>query len=559
MPYLVKQLIEGRGLPVSVQKDDPVAEAMNLMVEHDYSQLPVIDAEGIPLGMITYESILKAMRYFGLGLDDLHVRDVMTRVQHYNLDDDLFDLLDRLKNINAVLIVDSSDKLVGIVTSYDSTEYFRNRAENLMRVEDIETSIKDFIRAAYTNEQDEVDEVQLEEIVQKIINPEKAPNVKPRKFGDLTLSEYISLLIYDTTWNFIEPILRKPKKNVNNLLNGVREIRNDLAHFRGDITAKQRGLLIYCADWLTSRQEEFQEIQKETMLRKLLNISESHQVHVSDQAIIKVLKEQPTAYQVDHVLDSPAVEETQVIAEETLPQDSRYTPLADWLQSQPGKIDTVALTFNQIEEIIGGDLPTSARNHRAWWANDAAGHVQARLWLDVGWRSTYVNMTEGRVTFTRIREREKAYIDFFSALLTDLWKKTKFPPKSVSPDGASWIWIGGVPEKPPQYAIFSYSFSRDKRFRVELYIDAYDRDKNKLIFDKLAAQRADLEKELGPISWERIDNKRASRIALYHTGSITDSTAELTRLRAWGVEMMDRFYQALAGRAEKAIQEVMQV
>jgi hypothetical protein len=78
-----------------------------------------------------------------------------------------------------------------------------------------------------------------------------------------------------------------------------------------------------------------------------------------------------------------------------------------------------------------------------------------------------------------------------------------------------------------------------------------------MIFDMLAAQRLELEKELGSISWERIDDKRASRLALYHPGSITDSETELARLRSWGVEMMDRFYQALASRAEKAILEVM--
>jgi hypothetical protein len=540
MPYLVKQLLEGRGLPISVYKPDPVADALSQMIENDYSQLPVVNEERYPLGIVTYESILRAMRYFRLGLDKLHVQDVMTSVPHYSLEDDLFDLLDRLKNTNAVLIVDPEEKLVGIVTSYDSTEYFRNRAENLMRVEDIETTIKDIIRAAYANEQNEVDETRLEAAVLSAFNLSQSPNFKTKTFDALSLGQYITMLTGKDTWKFVESILGIPKEALITLLNDVRETRNDLAHFRKDITTQQRDQLIYCAGWLALRQETYQERRREELIRSRESKTPIEQVAVTEQ-----------------FTGIHSGEEIQIIAEETIPKDSRYAPLADWLQSQPGKIDTVTLTFNQIEEIIRGELPPSARNHRVWWANDAVGHVQARMWLDIGWRSTYINMTEGRVTFTRIKEREKAYIDFYSALLTDLWKKTKFPPKSVSPDGASWIWIGGVPEKPPQFASFSYSFSRDKRFRVELYIDAYDRDKNKKIFDMLAAQRTDLEKELGPISWERIDDKRASRIALYHAGSITDSAAELARLRQWGVEMMGRFYQALAGRAEAAILEVM--
>lgn len=42
MPYPVQNLIEGREFPVCVSPADRVQRALDLMIEHDFSQLPVI-------------------------------------------------------------------------------------------------------------------------------------------------------------------------------------------------------------------------------------------------------------------------------------------------------------------------------------------------------------------------------------------------------------------------------------------------------------------------------------------------------------------------------------
>ena len=59
------------------------------------------------------------------------------------------------------MIVDGDEKLIGIVTSYDSTEYFRRRAEDMMLVEDIESMVKDLVLAAFTDETGEVNQAKL--------------------------------------------------------------------------------------------------------------------------------------------------------------------------------------------------------------------------------------------------------------------------------------------------------------------------------------------------------------------------------------------------------------
>jgi elongation factor P hydroxylase len=154
--------------------------------------------------------------------------------------------------------------------------------------------------------------------------------------------------------------------------------------------------------------------------------------------------------------------------------------------------------------------------------------VQSQQWLDVGWRVAQINMTEEKVTFARIREREAAYIDFFSAVLTEVREKTEFPLRDLWPDGRSWHTATSLPEHGPKCLHFVFAFSRGKRFRVELYIDTGDQEKNKVIFDRIRANRDAIHEAIGDlISWERLSERRASRIAWYRPGAITDDEETL--------------------------------
>lgn len=557
MPYQVEQLIKGKGAPVSVLIDDPVTKALSLMIEHDYSQLAVIERGerfDTVAGMITYEGILRGVRNFNAKIDDLKVRDIMVDPPLCSIEDDLFDILDRLRDTNAVLVLHSmAPDLVGIITSYDTTQYFRNRTEDLMRVEEIEVMVKDLIRATYANDDGEVDFTKLNAAIARVVpNGSKGAGTADdqKRFEKLTLHDYINVLLMPDTWPFVEPILGVQRDFARALLTGVRDTRNALAHFRADdITPEQRDQLRFGAEWLTHRQQEYQAKVQEQKL-KLLNA----QIERGEIKIVPVPgKEEPAT------IGLPAGKQT--IAEYTVTEadegGGRWAALADWLQSQPGRVDDIPLTFTEIEEITKSPLPESARKYRAYWANDTVSHLQSQQWLAAGWRTTYINLTEGRVTFSRIREREQAYIAFYSNLLDDLRKTAKMPVREVSPDGVSWIVIQTLPRRGGQNGVFGFSFTRDNRMRVELYLDLGDQSQTKAAFDNLLAQKDQIEAQAGSIEWERLNTRRASRLAQYHDGAITDDTNH-PELRRWAVETMIKFYGALAEPAEKAILEARQ-
>lgn len=480
----------------------------------------------------------------------------------------LFDLLDDLKRTYAVLITNADGTLTGIVTSYGTTEYFRRRAEDMMYIEDIESTLKDFIRVMDDADQEVltsiIAEVTDSDLRKKFLNAlnhymgrwsqqntmptirldqEIAGEVFVKHFtgkepvkalDDLTLYDYIQLLLHKSTWASLNGVFQLNAEAIRYLLDGVRKTRNDLAHFHGEVSANQRKQLHFCANWLEQHRlavlEAFQdttEIAEVKPLEASLPIPES-----STEDIVPV--------------------------EENLhPDDSRYAPLAVWLQQQSLRQEKLSLTFREIEEIIGEALPPSAREHRSWWANDSVGHVQSRQWLEVGWRVSNIVMAEGKIVFTRMKSREKAYIDFFSRLLQDLTKVAQFHIRQVSPDGFNWIIVAGLPEAGPHIGIVGFSFARHGRLRVECYIDTGEKEQNKQIFDKLYMRRNEIQAELGNVrgslEWERIDEKRASRIAFYHEGAITDTAETRRQLQVWAVEAMLRFQKVM----DAAVRQVL--
>ena len=67
-------------------------------------------------------------------------------------------------------------------------------------------------------------------------------------------------------------------------------------------------------------------------------------------------------------------------------------------------------TFDQIEKVIGADLPPSARKHPAWWSNTTS-HSHAQAWVKAGWITRKVNLANQSVVFERKSHGSPSNID----------------------------------------------------------------------------------------------------------------------------------------------------
>jgi hypothetical protein len=275
--------------------------------------------------------------------------------------------------------VDGNGKLIGIVTGYDSTEYFRRRSEDLMRVGDIEAMIKDLIRIAFSNPSGNLDETKLSaaiaavtgnrgqlrgrfvnavrhlmklvgqgdsQIAQSVIDQSFAilsPVESPKQFDQLTLQEYIDLLLHRDCHEFCRQSIGLDPKQARKLLEGVRDTRNRLAHFRDDeITPEQREQLRFCGD----------------CLNRVLEQSEDHpQLGLVGSSRVA---EGQVEYEIGAPCEEGAPQETsegQIRStgpadEDPGPNDSRYAPLALWLSGQPRSVERVQFSLEEIEGVM---------------------------------------------------------------------------------------------------------------------------------------------------------------------------------------------------------------
>jgi hypothetical protein len=135
-----------------------------------------------------------------------------------------------------------------------------------------------------------------------------------------------------------------------------------------------------------------------------------------------------------------------------------------------------------------------------------------------------------------VSPRREAYRAFFQQLLDDLREKHRFTGARAAQPQSWYAFSSGMPG-----FVYSFSFAAQAQVRAELYIDRGDATDNKGSFDALLQKREAIEREFGePLQWERLDEKRASRVATYRKGSIDDEPQTLEEIRKWAIEHLLR-------------------
>jgi len=65
----------------------------------------------------------------------------------------------------------------------------------------------------------------------------------------------------------------------------------------------------------------------------------------------------------------------------------------------------ITLTLEQIEIILGSELPDSARLYSAWWS-DPSSHPQVGSWSDIGWKAE-LHSEKGKIDWVTFRKLTK--------------------------------------------------------------------------------------------------------------------------------------------------------
>ena len=73
-----------------------------------------------------------------------------------------------------------------------------------------------------------------------------------------------------------------------------------------------------------------------------------------------------------------------------------YDSFQNYLKNHP--TDKIDCAISQIEQIVGGQLPTSAYKHSAWWSNSPTHPLMKKI-LQIGWASRNLNLESKTISF----------------------------------------------------------------------------------------------------------------------------------------------------------------
>lgn len=163
------------------------------------------------------------------------------------------------------------------------------------------------------------------------------------------------------------------------------------------------------------------------------------------------------------------------------------------------------------------------------------------------WQKSKRSQAAGSVSI-----RGKAYKQYYQSLIDKLREKYKFTGARIAQPQNWYAFSSGV-----SGIYISVVFTHNEKAQVELYIDMGDSEKNKALFDWLHSQKETIENECGfELQWERLDEKRASRIAVNRSGSINSRTEELEQIQKWQIEKLLIFKKVFSPLVKAGIKKV---
>lgn len=518
MIHPVDNLIIGQSL-VTVDEDEKVRDALTRMLSNDFSQLPVIDKEGKLIGLISDQSISRNYYHHGnqVIILDLKVSDCLEKVVSLVNESDVLDALELLQKSSSVVIV-SNERPVGIVTNADAVLFFLDVAEGLVYIEDMEVTLRQDIEEAFPTE-----EKREEAINNAFKHLKKSNDSLEISYDRLTLGDYLNLIINKQNWSNFESKL-KPKELFRSHMEKVRDIRNQIMHFRGRLDVEQRDALKRAHEWLGNRNR--------------------HYIGKSPAKIMQTLDFNKEAVSSKEKGSLPIPKPVQP------PTEGKYGPLQDYLSdlaSESAKDSATILTFKQIEEILENSLPNSAREHRSWWSNDSTSPLRhSQAWLKGGWEVADVNFTNEEVTFLRT---DRALYRIFWADLIDR-VRTERPSLNLHTKTYGNTYLFFNAGKPGIYYGWFLPTNQEEIW-TRLFIDTRGTDSNLAAkyFKLLVNNKSEIEDKFGePLKWDNTTNKKAVQIYASHPFRISIPYDGLKETQEWALRTMLQLVDTMQSR-----------
>lgn len=229
--------------PVTVHLNDSIQDALTIMLENDFTQLPVMN-DGSVEGTVTYKSVAKYIK----SITDPFVEHTSVKIalntnpKFVGLEHDIFELFETLAEDEYVLL-GSEDNLEGILTRYDVFYFLEEQVEPFLKIGEIEESLRHLFHASCDNIGERIENTFAE-------RAEHDNGYKPpESLEDFSFDDHRMFMMRNL--DQLPPRLSQESDMVESLLDETGDTRNALFHFRAESDEVDRDQLDLAHSYFT--------------------------------------------------------------------------------------------------------------------------------------------------------------------------------------------------------------------------------------------------------------------------------------------------------------------
>lgn len=236
---------------VTVTAAETVHAAVQLMIEHNFSQLPVVNAEnGRVVGAISAQSIVRSLYHLsspeagtgtlsnGMGLN---VAQCIDEASVHSSGQEMLTLGKTLAD-SPYILVGEDGALSDILTHADIVRLFRELAAHFLLIGTIEQNLRLLISRVFDTKG------AVKTAIDSAFNYRKEH--KPHSLDEMTIDDYRQLIMNKKNWPHFAGLLFDRQATQNRLFK-LRDLRNDLFHFRlHTLNSEQKDFLQSTVRWL---------------------------------------------------------------------------------------------------------------------------------------------------------------------------------------------------------------------------------------------------------------------------------------------------------------------
>jgi len=242
--HRLERILPGTQKLVTVSPETKISEAIRLMEKHGFSQVPVV-VRGEVLGMFSFRSFATRaleikQKYFDP--DTLSVDEFIEQSAFARVTDEFKNWFDRLDESDAILVGDPQ-KVQGIVTTMDVLRYFYGIASPFVLLGEIEVGLRELIRLSVASDQ-------LAECARISLTQQYSPGRMPETLEQMTFNDYIQIVGHGRNWPHFEPVLGGARETTRGKLEQIRDLRNDVFHFRRELSKEDHQDLTQHREWV---------------------------------------------------------------------------------------------------------------------------------------------------------------------------------------------------------------------------------------------------------------------------------------------------------------------